>query len=129
MSTANVFRLLLVLSVIADLAAWTWRDYAYTRVIAEEAARAKGDQALIVTAALFFLFAIPLWRLWRWSGALMIALTALAVVGRLAVAPTGAYTTNDAIMLLEIVAATTWGAMLAIVFGREGRTLFVRPLI
>lgn len=124
-STITVFRALLVLSIICDLVAWTWRDVALTRALDPD--RIKGDQALIITAVLFVVFAIPLWRQWRWSGVFMLALTALAIIGRL-VQPTNVYSTNDAIMLLEIIAATTWGAMIAIVFSNEGRRLFVRGL-
>ena len=83
MTTMFAFRLLLILSIVCDLAAWTWRDLEYTQLIADEMGRAKGDQTLLITAALFVLFAAPLWRAWRLSGALMIALTALAIVGRL----------------------------------------------
>ena len=127
MTTMFAFRLLLILSIVCDLAAWTWRDLEYTRVIADEMGRAKGDQTLLITAALFVLFATPLWRAWRLSGALMVALTALAIVGRL-VRPADPYTTNDGIMLLEIIAATSWGAMLAMAYSAEGRRLFVRGL-
>ncbi len=126
LSSVTAFRALLVLSILADLVAWTWRDVALTRELDPD--RVKGDTALIVTAVLFVVFAIPLWRLWRWSGPLMIALTVLAVIGRL-VQPVDPYSTNDAIMLLEIIAATAWGAMIAIVYSAEGRRAFARGLL
>lgn len=125
-TTVAAFRALLVLSIVTDLIAWTWRDVALTRELDPD--RIKGDQALIVTAVLFVLFAIPLWRLWRWAGPMMLALTALAIAGRLT-QPTNEWSTNDAIMLLEIIAATAWGAMIAIVYSSDGRRLFVRGLL
>lgn len=126
MTVPAVFRLLLLVSIFSDLIAWTWRDLAYTRVLEPELA--KGDQALIVTAVVFAIGAVPLWRLWRWSGVFMAALTVLAIVGRLS-RWEPAYHTNDAIMLLEIIAATTWGAMLAITFLPGTRALFTAPLL
>lgn len=127
MTPLTWFRVLLLGSILCDLVAWTWRDLAYTRVIEAEAAMAKGDQALLITAAVFLLGAIPLWRRWRWSGAFMLALTGLAILGRL-VRPDDPFTTNNAIMLLEILAATAWGVMLAIVYGPGTRALFDRDL-
>ncbi|MCI4664308.1 MAG: hypothetical protein MRY74_06260 [Neomegalonema sp.] len=125
-STTAFFRLLLVTSIVCDLAAWTWRDIALTRALDPD--RVKGDAELMITALLFVVFAVPLWRLWRWSGPFMAALTVLAIVGRLA-QPMNVYGTNDGIMLLEIIAATCWGAMIAIVYSAEGRRLFTRRLI
>ncbi len=127
MSVLSWFRGLLALSILCDLIAWTWRDLAYTRAL--EPAQAKGDTALAVTAAVFLIGAVPLWRRWRWSGAFMVGLTALAVVGRLASPEFPPFTTNNAIMLLEIVAATAWGAMLAIVYAPGTRSLFDRDLL
>lgn len=126
MSVIAAFRALLILSILCDLAAWIWRDLAYTRAL--EPALAKGDTALAITAALFLVFAIPLWRRWRGSAGLMIALTALAVIGRL-VDPDTPWTTNNGIMILEIIAATAWGGMLAIVLMPESRRLFDRSLV
>lgn len=121
------FRALLVGSILCDLVAWTWRDLAYTRVLEPELA--KGDQALAITAAVFLIGAIPLWRRWRWSGAFMVALTVLAVVGRLSRPEFPPFTTNNAILLLEILAATAWGAMLAICYLPGTRDLFDRDLL
>ncbi|MEO1329975.1 MAG: hypothetical protein AAFW46_09955 [Pseudomonadota bacterium] len=121
------FRALLVGSIVCDLVAWTWRDLAYTRALEPELA--KGDQTLLITAGVFLVGAVPLWRRWRWSGAFMVALTVLAVVGRLARPDFPPFTTNNAIMLLEILAATAWGAMLAIAYAPGTRALFDRDLL
>ncbi|MEO1502971.1 MAG: hypothetical protein AAFU68_01955 [Pseudomonadota bacterium] len=126
MTVIGVFRLLLAVSIICDLVAWTWRDIVYTRVL--EPDLAKGDTALMVTDVLFVVFAAPPWRRWKGSAAFMIGLTALAVIGRL-VDPATPWTTNNAIMILEIIAATTWGGMLAIVLMPESRKQFDRGLL
>ncbi|MEO1291968.1 MAG: hypothetical protein AAFV62_03915 [Pseudomonadota bacterium] len=125
MSLVVPFRLMLVASCLCDLVAWTWRDLAYTRALEPELAR--GDTALMVTAALFALGAIPLWRFWRWSGVYMLVLTAMAVLARLADA-TVPYTTNDGIVALEIIAATLWGGMIAYAYLPGTRDMFVHPL-
>ncbi|MCI4662900.1 MAG: hypothetical protein MRY63_13900 [Neomegalonema sp.] len=120
-----VFRALLVLSCLSDLIAWTWRDLAFTRALEPELAR--GDAALMITAALFAIGAIPLWRLWRYSGVFMLVLTVAAVLARLPEAST-AHTTSDGITALEIIAATAWGAMLAMALLPGTRAMFNRGL-
>lgn len=126
MSVIAVFRLLLVVACVADLIAWTWRDVVFTRALHPEIAR--GDTNLLITAVAFALFAIPLWRRWRWSGVLMAVLTVLAVVDRVTRA-TVPHTTTDGITILEIIAATAWGVMLAIIFLPTTRDLFDQPLL
>lgn len=117
------FRGLLALSICCDLVAWTWRDVVYTRVL--EPDLVKGDQELIITGALFVIGAVPLWLYWRYAPHFMVVLTALAVIGRITAWDTP-YTITDGIIILEIIAATAWGAMLAIALVPGPNALFRR---